>query len=116
MAQFYNIQLAEIQSFLRQDKGWKQEIQSREIVFSYPLKKFPQIEIKVYSGIRADSGQSRAAGRDAIRACAVNVKTHTGFIKAKRIHRVLGWKENLQNRVLQVIKQAHGRIRERGIN
>jgi hypothetical protein len=116
MSQYVNIPLPEMRDFLKSDKGWKEEIQSKEVVFSFPLKKYPQIVIKVYSGIACDSQLSRAKGADAIRVCSVNIKTHLGFIKAARVYRVVGWRNNLKERVLQVIKQSHGRIKQYGAN
>lgn len=115
MSRYVNIPLPEMQEFLKREKGWRQETQSREIVFSFPLKDTPQIEIKVYSGIGVDSNQSRACGKDAIRVCAVHIQKHLGWIKSARVYRVEGWRNNLKERVIQVIRMAKGRIRERGI-
>jgi hypothetical protein len=36
-------------------------------------------------------------------------KTAKGWIKTKRVHRVLGWRENLKKRVVQVIHEAKAR-------
>jgi hypothetical protein len=116
MSQYVNIPLPEMREFLRSDKGWREEIQSKEVVFTFPLKKYPFIAIKVYSGIACDSQVSRAVGRDAIRVCAVNLNRNIGWIKAARVYRVMGWKNNLKERVLQVIQQSHGRIKQYGVN
>ncbi len=114
MATFYNISANEMRGFLRAEKGWREEQslgREKEIVFSYPIKVNPQIQVKVYSGIKIDSGVSRGVGDDAIRVCAVDVKNHRGWIKARRVHRVMGWQHNLRERVIQVIKQSEARLR-----
>ena len=95
---YQNISFPEMRGFLQEEKGWRH----------------PEIEIKVYSGILAGNNQSRGCGKDAIRVCAVHVGKHIGWIKASRVYRVHGWKENLKERVLQVIKQAKGRINQYG--
>lgn len=96
---------------LRADKGWSQTVQGKEIVFNYKLKNVHNVELKVYTGIVPTSGASKACGNDAIRVAAVDVINHKGWIKAKRVHRVQGWAENLKSRILQVIKQSEARAR-----
>lgn len=114
MSRYVNIPLPEFQNFLKQEKGWREEIQSREVVFSFPLKNYPDIEIKVYSGIDAISRQSRRCGGDAIRVCAVHTKKHLGWIKSARVYRCEGWRNNLKERVFETIKRANGRARQQG--
>lgn len=111
MAKFYNISAGEMREFLQAEKGWRELIQGREIVFSYNLKSNNNICIKVYSGILANNNQSRGCGQDAIRVCAVNVTTNKGWIKTARVHRVEGWKNNLKNRVLKAIQQSNARLK-----
>ncbi len=114
MATYYPITAAEMREFLRTDKGWREEQslgREKEIVFSYPIKANPTIQIKVYSGIKIDSQISRGVGDDAIRVSAVDMLNHRGWIKARRVHRVRGWQKNLKERVLQVIKQSEARLR-----
>jgi len=112
MATYRNITIEEMRELLRSEKGWKEGAtkNSKEVVFSHNLKRYPFILLRVYSGIV--NGESRGVGRDAIRVCAVNVKTDRGFIKAKRVHRVEGWRNNLEKRVIQVITESHKRIEE----
>ncbi len=114
MATFYNISANEMRAFLRKDKGWQEEQslgREKEIVFSYPIKVNPQIQVKVYSGIKIASGVSRGVGCDSIKVCAVDIRNHKGWIKAKRVHRVSNWRDNLKSRVIQVIKQSEARLR-----
>ena len=57
--------------------------------------------LRVYTGINPD-GDSRGCGEDAIR-CAVFFRKPDGSVRmiggSKRVHRVKGWKKNLQNRL-----------------
>ena len=110
MAKFYNISLQEMQEFFDPNKGWSQGTQGKEVVFNYPIKSKPHLLIRIYTGIRIDTEQSRDVGKDAIRVCAVNLATNRGWIKASRVYRVEGWRANLKTRVLQVIDEAKNRL------
>jgi hypothetical protein len=112
MATYKNVTIEEMRGLLRAEKGWKEAIQenTKEQVFSFNLTRYPFIQLRVYSGIV--DGQSRKVGQDAIRVCAINLKTDKGFIKAKRVHRVEGWRDNLQKRVIQVITDSHQRAQD----
>lgn len=59
------------------------------------------ISLRVYTGIGVD-GQSRAPGKDAIRLC-LYVRDRGGKPKLiglqKRVHRVYGWRKNLEARI-----------------
>lgn len=114
MATYYPVTLAEMQGFLKKEKGWTQDVQHREVVFNYKLINFPFILIRVYTGIDAGSGNSRGNGNDAIRVCAVNLNNNSGWVKAERVHRVMGWKKNLKARVEKVMSMAKGRLRGTG--
>ena len=109
-SQYTTISSEEMRDFLKLEKGWKEETQGNELVFSYNLRDFPFIQIKVYSSIRLDTQIGRKVGADAIRVCAVNTKTNAGWIKSSRVYRVLGWKDNLKERVCQVIRDAEKRL------
>lgn len=115
MATFYPVTANEFRDLLKKEKGWTEEIRGQEIVFNYLLVGFPFIQIKVYSGIRPDSGQSKGCGQDAIRVCSVDIRQHKGFIKTKRVHRVTNWSANLKARVLKVIEQSKARLRDSGV-
>jgi len=111
MAQYTSISLAEMDSALRSDKGWTRAVQGRgrEYVYSYTLKGDSGIQIKVWSSIHVENSQARGVGRDAIRVCAV--RGNYGYIKSTRVHRVLGWRDNLRNRVMTVIREAKERYK-----
>lgn len=108
--QYYPITAQEMADFLKPDKGWVSEIHGGELVFSKKIA-IPNIQVKVYSGIKSNTGESRGCGKDAIRVAAVDVVNHRGWIKSKRVHRVVNWKANLKGRVLKVIEQSHARMR-----
>lgn len=111
MATYTNISIEDMRGFLRVDKGWKetQEGNAKETIFYCPLARYPFVHLKVYTGIV--EGQSRGVGKDAIRVCSVNVKHgKCGWVKAKRVHRVEGWRDNLRKRVVQVITDSHNRF------
>lgn len=115
MSNYYPVSLTEMRDALKLEKGWAEDSQHNEIVFNYTLKHFPVIQIKVYTGIRKDTGVSRSCGDDAIRVCAVNIQTHQGWIKSARVYRVEGWRKNLEQRVLKVIEQAKARAHDNGM-
>lgn len=110
MATYTNVTIEQMREILRVDKGWKEthEPKTKETVFYCPLVRYPFVHLKVYTGIV--EGQSRGVGKDAIRVCSVNMKYKSGWIKAKRVHRVEGWRDNLKKRVVQVITDSHGRF------
>jgi hypothetical protein len=113
MSRFYPVTIEEVRDLLKKENGWNEETgaKDKEAVFQYHLRNYPNVLVKVYTGIKKDSGQSRKVGKDAIRVCAVRIEKgeFKGFIKAKRVHRVQGWRENLKNRAIQVIQQAKTR-------
>lgn len=110
MSKYCNIPIEAMRDFLKIEKGWVERVQNQEIVFDRPLNKYPFIVVKVYTGIRKGDGQSRGCGQDAIRVCAVNINTNAGWIKSARVYRVEGWRDNLKERVLEVIQQAKERV------
>lgn len=110
MSRYVNIPIEQMRDFLKIEKGWIETVQNREIVFDFSLTATPFIVVKVYTGIRQGDGQSRGCGKDAIRVCAVNTNTNAGWIKSARVYRVEGWRENLKERVTQVIADAKKRI------
>lgn len=107
---YVQIPVQDMRSFLQPVKGWMETISGNEIVFTYNLKSFPFIQIKIFSGIKSSDQTSRDCGKDAIRVCAVNVKQNKGWIKVSRVYRIEGWKANLQNRVMEVIRLSKERI------
>lgn len=102
MATYQNISKNEMENFLV-PLGFRQITLSntKEIVYAKRLTHTLQLSLRVYTGINPD-GNSRESGSDAIR---VNLfwRNNLGEIKnaggSKRVHRVLGWKANLKNRL-----------------
>ncbi len=116
MSRYQNITAAEMRDFLKVSKGWKEVgfdlSGTKEIVFEYPLKKYPFLVIKVCSGIKVGDEQSRDCGKDAIRVFAINTNTNKGWISTKRTYRTTGWKENLQTNILGCINEAENRVKQ----
>lgn len=110
MAKFTHITLSEFfPGFLNPDKGWQPvEVErSLEHVFDFPVSKYPGVVIRVYSSIRKATAVGRRKGSDAIRVCAVDTASKKGLVKATRVHRVEGWRENLKARVMYVIQETY---------
>lgn len=113
MSRYYNIKASEMRGVLKAEKGWK-EVSfdlngTKEIIFEYPLKKFPFLVIKVCSGIKVGDEESRDCGKDAIRVFCVNNNTKKGWIGTKRTYRTTGWAENLKNNIQNCINEAEFR-------
>lgn len=102
MAHFYNVTQAEIEEFLVPQGFTKIALpKTTELVYGKRVDRDGiQLTLRVYTGIEA--GVSRSVGEDAMRA-AVFLRTADGTVKmaggSKRVHRVEGWKKNLQNRL-----------------
>ena len=110
MATYCAITQAEMEEVLSESKGWTRKVQSgsNEFVYSFTLKSVPGAVVLVYSSITAAG--ARSSGHDAIRVCAV--RGDRGYIKSQRVHRVQGWRANLQTRVMSVIAEAKGRAQK----
>ena len=112
MATATNITIAEMRRFLRLSMGWH-EVQpagSKEFVFDWTVNQEPTIVLRVYTSIQLSTGLTRAVGSDAIRVCAVDLTNDRGYIKSTRVHRVEGWKDNLQARCKTVLDEARKRL------
>ncbi len=112
MANFVNVSLPEFQELLNPEKGWTYADvpKALEHVFDWPVKRYPGVVIRVYSSIRTITGNGRRVGSDAIRVCAVDTISDKGLIRAMRVHRVEGWRENLKARIMQVLDETHKRM------
>ncbi len=113
MSQYCNITSQEFRDFLKIEKGWRESVsdgKTKELVFNFNLASHPEITVKVCSGIKIDSGQSRGCGDDAIRIYAVNTKMNCGWIRTIKCYRVFGWKENLKRAIFEVIRQSRKRF------
>lgn len=93
----------EFDALFQSAKGWKKEVKGNEYVYSYALKKQPNVSILVYSSVTS-TGLGRKCGGDAIRICAINTKTDKGVRKSVRVYRTLGWAERTQEKVIAMIK------------
>lgn len=102
--------------FLKEEKGWTiapfDLSGTKEIIYHYKLKKYPFLVVHVCTGIKQDDEQSRAVGKDAIRCFAVNSNTKRGWISTSRVYRTTGWKNNLFNKVKEVIAAAEKRMKD----
>lgn len=110
MSTYCRISTSEMQELLKTEKGWKTEMAGKEIVFSFNLKSYPFIQVKVFSSIKLDTGVGRDLGKDAIRVCAVNVARNIGWIKVSRVYRTTNWRENLKSRITEVIEKSKQRF------
>lgn len=94
----------EMDAIFKPEKNWVKEYSGyhKEIVYAKTLKSKPWIKVMVYSSLNKNSGLSAKCGSDAIRVCAISLKTDKGIIKTKRINRVPGWETRLIERVTNV--------------
>ncbi len=116
MSTYYPVTAEEMRDFLKIEKGWIETVSSNEIVFDFALKAYPFIIVRVCSGIRRDTQASRKVGKDAIRIYAFNSKTNCGWISTVRTYRTEGWKNNLKERIFEVIADANARCDSYKIN
>jgi hypothetical protein len=104
MAHYVNVTHEEMGPFLTLRHGFQRmNIESvQELVYGkiYYREGTP-ISMRIYTGIDA-TGNSRSKGQDAIRLCLF-VRDNEGQPKmigvAKRVHRVKGWRKNLEDRL-----------------
>lgn len=111
-AQYTLISLDEMDAFLT-DRGFRvlPIPETSEVVYAKRARSRPPITIRVYTSITED-GAARAVGQDAIRVCvigAVPAEYGAGFrtkgiLKARRVHRVQGWRKNLDGRIRDAIE------------
>jgi hypothetical protein len=105
MAEFYPIKREEMASFLESQGFRLMSLPNvTELIWGKRVDRDGQsLSLRVYSGINP-SGDSRGKGQDAIRV-EVYWRDGDGTIcrigGSKRVHRVRGWRDNLQNRIDQ---------------
>lgn len=103
MAEYYPITETEMDEFLS-SQGFQRITLPKtiELVWAKRADRGGHpISLRVYSGINP-SGSSRDVGRDAIRVEVYYRKEDGQIIRiggSKRVHRVKGWKKNLQSRI-----------------
>jgi len=95
---------SEMDNLFKLDKGWSKKIEGNEYVYSYILKKNPDVLVKVFSSVTPD-GIARRCGGDAIRIVAINTKTNRGIIKNGRVNRTSGWDDRTKAKVLTTISK-----------
>lgn len=106
---YRQISADEMRGFLKMEKGWRENLVQNEIVFDWIIPSYNFLLIRVFSGIRRDTQQSRECGKDALRTCCINLKLNKGWIKSKTAYRTQNWRDNLKDRILNVIKEAKER-------
>ena len=102
MAEYVNISYEDMKSFL-EPQGFSEILipKTAEAVWAKRVHQGNyQLSLRVFTGIV--HAASREVGEDAIRVCLF-VRNEKGKISlvsgSKRVHRVKGWRENLQNRL-----------------
>ena len=103
MAHYVNITETEMDQFLAAQGFYRISLEGTvELVYGKRVKQDDlQLTLRVYTGIDP-SGHSRDIGTDAIRVHLFMRAKDDRIIKlngSKRVHRVAGWKNNLQNRI-----------------
>lgn len=99
-----------MREILKIEKGWVESVTGKEIVFTFNLSSHREIQIKVFSSIKMDNGMGRDLGKDAIRVCAINTIKNCGWIKVSRVYRTTNWRDNLKERVIEVIEKSKERF------
>ena len=112
MANYYPIPLEEMDEVLRGYRFAPVDLTYRnrpvkEWVYERRLPQSPNHFVRVYTGVQRYgryAGRSRKVGKDAIRVQVVyrDEKGETLVSQPKRVHRVDGWRENLQKRMNEI--------------
>jgi hypothetical protein len=103
-ATYTPISWSELREVLKADK-WSEVDGYRERVLDFPIKDTGCV-VRVYTSIAKHNDSSRGKGKDAIRVCAVNLKTQRGMVKSRRVHRTQNWRDNLKKRILETLNIA----------
>jgi hypothetical protein len=110
MAHFYSISKQEMEELLFGDLGFLAQhnplpLDHGEFVYGKRLEfGIVPVTLRIYSSITR-SGIARESGGDAIRVALLAKRPDgevRGIGKAKRVHRVLGWRKNLTSRVKEM--------------
>jgi len=109
MATYYQISLDEIEQLLVDQLGFQklpaEATTGCEAVYGLRLKTSVPITCRVYTSITEGETEAREVGSDAIRVVLVSKDLDGKIVplaKAKRVHRVEGWRQNLINRIEQI--------------
>lgn len=107
MSEYVSISIQDFHQVLKTEKKWTEHQIGNEIVFDWELPRWPGIVVRVYSSVKANTGQSRSKGADAIKVCGIDLQANNGrgkgLIRSKKVYRVVNWRDNLQERVMDVI-------------
>jgi len=102
---------------LNSHKGWQRNRCGYEWVYDRVLVDYPNVMIKILSSINIEALGARNKGSDCIRVFAVEIerveqddvkiiKVKKGLVKARRVLRVGGWKENLRDAYIDVFNEV----------
>jgi len=115
MPKFTNITKNEMQNFL-QPLGFAEITipNCNESVFAKRIDKngIP-LSLRVYTGIKIASGDSRKSGKDAIRVntfCKTQKNELKKVVGCRRVNRVSGWRDNLQSRIHEVFDKSPSQL------
>jgi hypothetical protein len=103
MAEYYPITQQEMAAFLEGQGFWPITLPNvTELVWGKRVDRDGQaLSLRIYTGI-SRSGTSRNVGTDAIRVQVFHRDADGTVVRigtSKRVHRVKGWKRNLQSRI-----------------
>lgn len=110
---YVNIKIEQVRELLKAEKGWVETVESgKEHVFTYTLKKSPNVVIKVWSSVHDMQtmtlgdycAASAKRGGDSIKVCAVDTVANKGLRKTPRIHRSGDWQKRIKDRVIELLK------------
>ena len=109
--QYYPVTLTEMDTFLSvQSNGQARPESYMGSEWFYQWDITDSLKVTVWTGIPAVSQQSRPVGQDAIRVTLLGkvgcTAQYKPICKVKRVHRVKGWKVNLQSRLDSITEQA----------
>lgn len=107
---YTEINIDEMRQLLRTEKGWYEASHSGfEHVFECPVRFWDGAVVKVFTSINKHNGAGRRKGGDCIRVCAVDLRGNRGLHKSVRVLRVMGWRDNLKNAVVGILRELHKR-------
>lgn len=117
---FVEVTSEKLESFL-QEKGFRREVQNREVVYVRDHHIDTSVKVKVYTTISTGAAQVRSCGADAIRVCTVfeSPSASFGVGKFPKILRTapsdLSEEERVQHlfeRLVQRMRSAYARANE----
>jgi hypothetical protein len=112
MANFVAVPAEKLEGFL-QSEQFSRTVQGNEVVYVRKSARNPDVQLKVYTSIRVGQTSVRAAGKDAIRVCAVfdNGRKSFGVGKFSPVLRVASV-ESVLTRLKERLNEAKKRANE----